>query len=228
MSGTDFWSLKRAALRENLAREPLDSFLTWPTIDGTMFVGETEYVRREWQALWAADPARYPAAIGPELGGRPGTNQAHQAYHLYQWERGTGRRVEELESIVEIGGGYGALARVCRALGFAGVYTIYDFPELNVLQRRYLEWAGVGGVECRDDFAGGVEADLLVGLYSLSEMPAAELARYLAGVQARHWLVAVNDAPWEGEDVGRVLAAHFAGGLRVEAPYLPGHYYLIG
>lgn len=224
----DFWSLKRAALRENLAREPLETFLTWPTIDGTMFVGETPYVAREWQALWATDASRWPAAVGPELGGRPNTNLAHQAYHLHQWEQATGRRVESLESIVEIGGGYGALARVCRALGYAGPYMIYDFPELNGLQRYYLEWAGVEGVDCRADFAGGVEADLLVGLYSLSEMPAAELARYLEGVAARHWLIAVNDAPWEGEDVNRLLATHFAGGARVEAPYLPGHYYLIG
>ncbi len=225
----DFWTLKREAMRHHLVTEPLEQFPQWSTIVATMFVGPTAYMPLEWAALRADDAPRWERAIGAEINGYPNTNLAHQAYHLLQWERHTGLRVEQLSRIVEVGGGYGACARVCRALGFTGAYVIYDLPEMVELQRYYLDRCGVAA-ECRDVFSGGEQADLLVGLFSLSEMSIAEQARYLGGIDAPHFLAGLHDAPWQGVDTHAPLDSYFGGrgGQRVEIPHIAGRYYLIG
>lgn len=223
----DFWTVRRAGLRVNVANEPLEGFLRWPSIVGTMFVAQPEYVEPEWAALLAADPARWTAATSGEFGGAPNTNLIHQAYHLHAWETATGRNVAELRSIVEIGGGYGALARVARRAGFTGTYTIYDLPEVSLLQRYYLAECGVAA-ECRSEWAGPIVTDLFVALFSMSEMSIAQQAPYLAGLQAAHYLLGLQAPDWQGEDTGRLLEGRFGGGERVGIDHQTARYYLIG
>jgi len=228
LDGHDFWSGKRRALRVNIKNEPVSEFLTWPTIIETMFVGEIGYLSPMRAEMTLTDSFRWEFAIGGGEWGLPTTNLTNQAYHLFQWERATGRRVRDMNSIVEIGGGYGALARICHRLGFRGHYTIYDFPELSALQAYYLARHGLPNVDCRSDFAGGVSADLLVGIFSLVEMPRATLTAYLDGVTANHWLIGALAAPWEGDLLHPLIDAKFAAGVKVDSKHLPGRYYLLG
>lgn len=96
-------------------------------------------------------------------------NLIHQAYHLQQWEQATGQRVENLKTIVEFGGGYGAMCLLCHQLGFSGRYIIYDLPEFSLLQQYYLSQCGIEA-----DWNPRRKprpVDLLIGLYSLSEVP---------------------------------------------------------
>lgn len=106
-------------------------------------------------------------------------NLIHQAYHLQQWEQTTGQRVEELSSIVEFGGGYGAMRLLIHELGFRGRYTIYDLPEFSLLQEYYLsqydvktEW---------NPRRKPKNVDLFMALYSISEVPPEQRNKYLSG-----------------------------------------------
>lgn len=223
----DFWTVRRAGLRLNAAREPIEQFLTWPGVVGTMFVAQPEYVEPEWAELAAADAGRWGRVTADEYGGAPNTNLIHQAYHLHQWERASGRNVAALSSIVEVGGGYGALAVVARRAGFNGGYTIYDLPEVSLLQRFYLAAQGVAA-ECLSAPAGPIRADLFVALFSMSEMSLAQQAPYLDGLQAAHHLIGAQANAWQGEVTSAPLDARFGGGRRVGIDHQTNRYYLIG
>src|SRR5574342_302174 len=45
----------------------------------------------------------------------------------------------DLEEIFEFGGGHGRICRMIKDRGFIGKYTIFDFPEMAVLQQYYLK-----------------------------------------------------------------------------------------
>jgi len=99
-------------------------------------------------------------------------NLTHQAYHLHRFQETTGKQIADMEIIVEIGGGYGAMALVARRLGFKGKYIIYDLPEFSLLQQWYLSQVGIEGVDFVTELPKkSILVDLLIGVYSLSEMP---------------------------------------------------------
>jgi hypothetical protein len=105
-----------------------------------------------------------------------------------RWENATGRRVSELQTIVEIGAGYGALPMLMRRAGFRGRYLIIDLPAFALLQRFYLAQANVDA----EWIAPGdkISADLVVGLWSLSEMTPTDQYNALSGLDAGGYLVA--------------------------------------
>jgi len=187
------WDRHRLAFRDHVAENDIDDFLNWSTTQATMFVGEAPYIKMEYDTLageadfW--EKAIQEPGIGnpPRLSYAPYTsgNYVHQAYHLKQWLDWSGRKVSELESVYEIGAGYGTMAVILRRLGFEGPYATFDLPELDLLRGWYLSRLGVKGEEAVDD------PDLLIALYSVSEMPLEEREvvkanSYLIGYQA-HW-----------------------------------------
>lgn len=220
----DFWTTRQLGLRINVLHENVEQFLSWPSIVGTMFVAQPEFIEPELAELLTADAPRWQAVVENEYNGAPNTNLIHQAYHLFQWERATGLRVSDLTNIVEIGGGYGALALVCHRAGFRGAYRIYDLPELSILQAFYLSEMGVPA-ECLSDFPAPLRADLLVAIYSLSETNTATVANYLANIQSEHFLIGLKHGPWQGQDLNVILDGHFGHGAMSNAPHDSGSYY---
>lgn len=225
----DFWTERQLGLRVNVRHEQVEQFLSWPSIVGTMFVAQPEFIEPELAELLAADAPRWQAVIGPEYSGYPNTNLIHQAYHLFQWERATGLRVSDLGSIVEIGGGYGALALVCHRAGFRGTYRIYDLPELSILQSFYLSEMGVP-CQCVSDtgFKYRIEhitTDLLVAIYSLSETDSLTVDMYLKYIRTDHFLIGLKHGPWQGQDLNVILDGHFGHGAYSNAPHDSGSYY---
>lgn len=236
-SPNGFWSGKRASLRGHIAAgEDVNACLTWPEITSTMFVGNAPYTGLELDALQSSPHwRRYEVALAEDPLGSPpmynrltSGNLIHQCYHLMQWESVTGLRVNELESIVEIGAGYGALCKIIRRLGFAGEYMIFDLPELALLQRWYLGELGIAAAWAGDTPEAMLTPDLLISLWSLSEMSVETQAVYSQYLSPRHYLLAALDALWEGED----NSAFFRGltrFLELQAiEHLPGNFYLIG
>lgn len=193
-----FWGNRQIELVEHLLAEDVSQFLTWPEIVGTMFVGEGQIVDHEFDALQASEDWPHWRGILHEPGiGSPvrlpyadytSGNLVHQAYHLWRWQSATGRRVRDLSSIVEIGAGYGALALLVRRLGFTGRYTIIDLPVFSLLQQYYLAQCGLEA-EWRPN-GDGLKVDLLVGLWSLSEMSPTDQFDALHGLSANGYLVA--------------------------------------
>jgi hypothetical protein len=147
------WLAYRERFRQDvLARNPR-RFLRWPVIRpmyrrDAPYIGQwLDYLRAhpEWQSRWQSavresavgDPRPY-YAYWPSSG-----NLLSQAYHLCRFEDVTGARLADVQFLLEFGGGYGALCRVLRALGFRGTYAIFDFPEFSALQRFYLRAHGL-------------------------------------------------------------------------------------
>lgn len=219
-----YWTLKRAEVRERVLRgDDLQDFLGWSLISATFFVGNAPYIVRERDALIQSGKwERWNLDILTEMNGHSNTNLINQAYHLHKWEETTGKRISKLKTIIEIGGGYGAMARVIRAAGFVGEYIIYDLPEFSLLQQFYLGYFGVEAT-FKDNVAQRSRADLLIALWSLSEMPPSEREKYLAIIKARHNLIG---AQYDFEDTDNNRYFKDSGMRQEHIDHLQGDFYL--
>lgn len=216
----DLWTAKRRELRDRVLKDNPSDFLTWPTIVSTMWVGEAPYLKAERAAVMAKDPDAYAECLD--------TNDIHQLYHLSQFLDRSRQSLDAMSSIVEFGGGYGALCRLARACGFNGRYRIIDFPEFLLLQEFYLSAHGVEADYLTLSQVRLVKADLFVAIRSLSEAEAAVGDRVLSRIRARGYLFNYSGA--RAEDTFTAFAAQ-NGGLewaRLETAHLPGNYYRIG
>lgn len=214
----------QADILGHIDRGELASFPEWSSTKAIMFVGPGDIVAAEAAEMAESDAHRW--TMPPEIGDYPNSNLIHQAYHLFQWEQYTGKRVSDLSRIVEIGGGYGAMCRVCRHLGFEGDYIIHDLPAFTDLQYYYLKQTSTRAMLYTNPIP--YPYDLLIGLFSLSEMDDDAQSRYLNTIRYRHFLIGLNNAPWHGVEVNHRLNQHFLGGEWIASKWLDGRYYLIG
>jgi hypothetical protein len=197
------WLENMNRLRELVLKKDPRRFLRWDVVARTMFVAYANYVREElrhlkalpdWETRWR--PALSEDAVGDPLPflfyPSSSANLIHHAYHLAQFEARTGLRVNEMEHIVEFGGGYGGMARLVHRLGFTGRYVIFDLPAFAALQRFFLKslqlpvldaracFAADGGICSVSDLeslqalsreASGSPASMFLATWSLSEAP---------------------------------------------------------
>ncbi len=175
-----YWEFWRLDLWQTVLIDDPTHFYEWPCVYHTMLVAHWPFqISYELSQL---DLNRWRYAIqvphfGPDDAfGRVkvkypfSMNLIHQAYHLTQWEQATGKRIEQLDTIVEFGGGYGAMVLLCRRMGFEGKYVIYDLPEFSLLQEYYLSQFGMLDKVEWNSGKNPKDADLFIALYSLSEV----------------------------------------------------------
>lgn len=238
------WPKHRYSFRRHVKNDNINEFLRWSTVSAVMFVGNVYWVHDELMTL-KQDPdwPRWYQAILEDSFGSPerlpwmletSGNMIHQAYHLFQWEKATGRTVKQLNSIVEFGGGYGAMARLVRRLGFRGEYIIYDLPELAALQAFYLSNVKIPAlirVTDENTFPDPPDADLLIACYSLSEI-SKEMCNAFLKHPFKSYLIVSQDS-WGDRD----LYSYFNEFMKVHPelnwrawrnPILDGHYYWVG
>lgn len=185
------WEFWRWQLWRLAQVDDVEKFTQWPCVYHTMLVEHwQEPVLYEYSVVRDFLPILSTEFSKPEY-----NNLIHQAYHLWQWQQTTGRQIKDLSTIVEFGGGYGAMCLLCRRLGFMGRYVIYDLPEFSLLQEWYLsqneievEW------NPKRDPKG---VDLFMALYSLSEVPLTERAQHRIRANSYLFLYSGN---WEGWD----------------------------
>lgn len=210
------WDRNRAALRHHLKTDTLENFLRWSTVEKTMFVGDVGFVRKEYEEIMGYGVIRYYPIIETWVGNpKPfndwtSGNLIHQLYHLKQWLDRSNKTVDQLSSIVEVGAGYGAMALICRRLGFEGWYRIHDLPELAAIQYYYLRETGAIEKTLWTEPRYAISCDLLIACHSLSEMPVTERERLLSQVDADAYLFA-SSYEFEGVDNSDWLQ-RFAGG----------------
>lgn len=207
-SAPPYWEHWRYMLWERGQAEGPEGFMGWPCIYYTMLVNHWSMDYQLSQLQATPDWSRWEAAIQYPGVGRPADyhpntnyskNLINQAYHLLQWEQRSGRRVGDLFSIGEIGGGYGAMALVCRRLGFTGQYVIYDLPEFSLLQQWFLSQVGVEA-ECRINWGMKPDSfDLLIGIYSLSETTLDYRSMAMELLSANSYLLVYSQA-WQEYD----------------------------
>lgn len=179
------WEYWRAALWRHVVNgdDPV-RFSEWPCIRHTMLQLHWPNMVEAERLEMLRDNKRLPAHIDSMISSDPmgklaeEQNNIRQMYHFWKWERVTGKKLSKLSTIVEIGGGYGAGALMARRMGFDGKYIIYDSKEFSLLQQWYLSTAWVANVEYitelpnLDEYENRINpADLMVAIYSLSEMP---------------------------------------------------------
>lgn len=232
-----FWAWD---LRQNVAEKDPAEFLTWPGLVCTMFVGNAPYIDCELKRL----PSEFRYLIGEPEVGKPtlydagdfftSGNLIHQMYHFCQWEKNAEKWLPELETIIEIGGGYGAMALICYRLGFRGRYIIYDLPEFSLLQQYYLSNVGVDNVdnvEFMTQIDKPIEADLLIGLYSLNEMPLDIRETIIDLCPAKSYLLAYMPR-WGGFDnvawAMELMQRKGYNWRNWNIPHLPNCWYLVG
>lgn len=206
-----FWTDKRQALRDHLEKDDPDDFLRWSTITATMWVGDDKRTGEEFAALQKNGWKRWARVLTEEGFGAPVSeyhptsgNLIHQAYHLYIYEKLSGRKVEHHTRIAEAGGGYGAMTRLIYSLSFRGDYYALDLPEMLQLQTRYLKaFLPIAAYHQTSDVGNFTTSarhvDMLIGLYSISEMPLEMRERLFFEMNPQSYLLAYQ-GNFEGLD----------------------------
>lgn len=242
----NIWCRHRREFRNHVENGDVDEFLRWSTSALTIFVGSNPFVKHQYNELLnRPDWDYYHKALTIDQSvGNPSYfvsnitgNFINQCYHLSKIEDATGKRIAEFDTIVEFGGGYGALRLISHALGFTGDYYIYDLPELSLLQEYYLAQYGcptvLEWVDDNDSFpAPPMGTDLLVGLYSLSEVNRQLRETFISATRASNIVLASQNV-FEGVDMIDELSG-MAERLNEnrwwfrENKYIPKHFYVIG
>lgn len=175
---TTRWGVCAERLRAHMMNRDWARFRAWTIVEEVMGAN-SPWIDAELLFLQGLkDWPRYEAAMQEDWrGGSPpwpkypasSGNLIHQVTHLAMFEETTHKRIDEMSTIWEFGGGYGAMCRSARRLGFAGQYVIYDLPIVSLLQRYYLEGVDVKCVtNLRDVPKAG---DLFIAMWSISEVP---------------------------------------------------------
>jgi hypothetical protein len=137
-----FWLQNCINLREKIINSDPRNFLNWVVVQQTMFhdASYLEYkeLKNNW-AYWGEKLAedKFGNPMPYYLNTNSSGNLIHYAYSLEQLRK-ISIDVKDFEQIVEVGGGYGGMAKLIFNLGFAGNYIIYDLPEFSALQEYYL------------------------------------------------------------------------------------------
>ena len=89
-----------------------------------------------------------------------------------------------VNSVAEIGAGYGGQFAVLQGECKLGSYTIYDLPEVVLLTKKYLELSAIPNILKVGDFNTGVQPifDMVISNYAFSELPRSIQEVYLKNV----------------------------------------------
>jgi hypothetical protein len=175
----------------------------------------------------------------------------HHAYQIAVFETLTERFVENLDLVLEFGGGYGSMCRLFSNLGFRGTYIIYDLPLFSALQSYYLKSIGLEvnnddhanmNVMCVSNFdqmrslvdTSFKGNNLFLATWSISEVPLSVRAPFLEMAKMFNYFLFSFQRQF-GEvnnlDYFRQYSQSTADNIQWTSDtyeYIPGNYYLIG
>lgn len=143
------WAQFQETLRNRILTQDPREFLSWDVITRTMFLAFSSYAvkelaylrrRKDWNSRWS--PAIRESKVGRPapflLYPRTSANLIHDAYTLCSFEENTGVAIDQIQRVLEFGGGYGSMCRLFFNFGFHGRYIIYDLPPFSSLQSYFL------------------------------------------------------------------------------------------
>ena len=178
-------------------QKKLINFLRVPFIQKMFFIHNRLFIKNElnevkkdkifyiqWKNLLkedeVGDPIRY--FLYPESSG----NRIRQVYHLKKFCDFSNINIKTINRVLEIGGGYGCMARIFSKINHKINYTIYDTFEVNLLQYYFLKLnkleVAIENSKSRINLISSIKFNneinyknnsktLLIANWSLSEMP---------------------------------------------------------
>ena len=225
-STVGFWEAVNVRVKDEVLDGERHLFLRHPLIEHTMYTPYNLFDRYAHQLAFIDSelgseetnrllndepdlgaPAIYSYRDGLECSG----NSIQMLYHLVYWQYQTGRKIEELESVLEWGGGYGSLCRLALKINPDLEYTIIDTSVFSELQDWYLSSVGLPQVRCATLDQVDLDQenyDLFLSTWALSESPRdiMELVASRAGVAlAPHVFVAYQVSQEKFESAGDVV-----------------------
>ena len=196
-----FWQNKVRAIEERIARkEDMSKFLHWPEISSTCYAASVPDIQDkfsiipiDWYEALVEDP--YGSPTPSKVYPKSSDNLIQQAYHLRIFEELSQARIYEFNVFFEIGGGYGAMARLVRRMGCYGIYMILDLPVMNALQDLYLRKAGVSWIsycstDTKLDETIKFRPEVVFGIHSVSEMSIQEREYLVNNLKPKKWFFA--------------------------------------
>jgi len=209
------WTENRADMRTLLDAGMVDRFREWNVIRHTMMVTKADLLYNEINEVM--DSGMWPYCDDP--------TEVHQAFHLYILRELTGRIPTSWDHVLEIGGGYGAMAKVCRSMGYMKDYTIFDIAESVEVQQHFLahydrmSWNPKGFVPPKNTLG--------MSFWALSEIATRKRSRYIKMLKAcDSYLIAFQDE-FDGVDNIAYFRKHLDGEM-FDIKHLPGSYYMVG
>lgn len=152
----EMWrSTQALALTELTEENALQRFLRLPQVQMTMYEYYAPFLIPEYFATrsqlrsYAFEPATVlrETSVGAPIpflfDRRTSGNLFHHIYHVLQFIGHTGVMPDQLNQVIEFGGGYGNMCRVLHRLRFKGRYDILDLPTFNILQEFFLQAHGL-------------------------------------------------------------------------------------
>ena len=180
-------------------------------------------------------------------------NNIHHLYHLLKFSKETDVNIHDIKSVIEVGGGYGNMAKIFRSANPLSTYSIIDIPVFAYMQAVYLKSIfGDENVHVIEDHNGkivpgkvniipldkdivskifdGVHIDLFLSTWALSETndKMQQFIKKLEYFKARYLLLAYQKMDQQfvfAEEVNDVGAA-YEKIFNSSTDYLARSYYL--
>jgi hypothetical protein len=259
------WKQNVVRLKELILSDDPRKFLRWDVLEKTMVIGSEDFIQLElnhlrnnqdWNERWSK--AIREVAVGyPKPYYKYADSSAtliHHAYHISQFEKITGSRIDTVDFVFEFGAGYGSMCRLLNNLDFTGRYVMFDLPLFNKLQTYFLKSIGIPlysndfqnseqGTICISKLEELKEIiqnidpkdnSLFIATWSISEVPLKLRDEIFSLVsEFKHYLMAYQNQFGEVDNV--MYFNHIKSSLnkniqwdQFEIEHLPGNSYLIG
>lgn len=252
------WSQNIADLESYFIGQMNEDFISNQIINGTMVFTNREAHRLEMQNISAAFNKKKteeiisrglnPAFLAGQSRRSTLINSAHHLHHLMRFEQVTGKKITDIGSAVEFGGGYGNMARIVRNIGACKAYSIVDLLLFSCIQYVFLSTVAGddqvafnngnarGNVPLllhplfRTDSPASLRGELFLSTWALSESSRATYEWVIAcdWFGASNLLLAYHEhwRPWHGNELEESLANNGWRVAKEAIPFLPGSFYL--
>ena len=241
------WEKISQTLRiQHAPNESVDEFIRWSTVQATMFVGNPPFVLEELEVLRKSDWDRWKRLIKDPGIGKPYFHDVvtyasgqyiYQCYLLDYFEKMTSIDITQIDHVVEFGGGYGVMRNIFARAGFEGHYTIFDLPEMSILQEYYLERVltdrQLEQTTLTTREMSTVHTDLILGISSIGESPFSARNRFLSKVTADYYFFVAGAKFYDvsNEKYFQTFAdtnAHLNWDIRKNPHRIPTHDFIVG
>lgn len=98
---------------------------------------ESQIDRNKLEVLLKENCMGYPTITSRKY--NSSHNLIHHLYHLVKFQSETDFDINNVNTVIEFGGGYGSMCRLIKRLNFATTYVIIDLPIFSFIQLYYLK-----------------------------------------------------------------------------------------